>query len=314
MIIYKCEYCDKTFDRRPNLLRHYKRKFKCYDANKIQIIKLKNENNIDASQNLEIDDYIETEFKPQNNYQNITQKPTQTQDTTQNPTQTQDNTQNTTQTQDNTQNTTQNPFIEPINDITETNIEPINDITETNIEPINDITETNIEPINDITETDIEPIIDTITEEITETNTEPIKKIKKVKKVEISEPITEAIIEPKNKNVSLDLIDLYPDIIVEIPKEIINYFSSELTPIIKILFKKSKIENLTYDDFLSSVERYVKNNKHAIPFKNHPLKKGDPKNNSMVIKERRVPLQKTKFKKSSIPKNKTQKIYVKKIH
>ena len=42
MILFECEYCQKVFTRKLNLLRHYDRKYKCND-NEIKVVKLKNE-------------------------------------------------------------------------------------------------------------------------------------------------------------------------------------------------------------------------------------------------------------------------------
>ena len=41
MILFECEYCQKVFTRKMNLLRHYDRKFKC--NHEITVVKLKDE-------------------------------------------------------------------------------------------------------------------------------------------------------------------------------------------------------------------------------------------------------------------------------
>ena len=50
MIIYTCEYCGKSFDRKLNLTRHYARKYKCYDRDKITYVEIKNIINDDETQ------------------------------------------------------------------------------------------------------------------------------------------------------------------------------------------------------------------------------------------------------------------------
>ena len=100
MIIYKCEYCNKSFDRKQNLTRHYERKNKCYDINKFRVVEMKHNN---ATPN-----------------DTTTQKDTQTD--TQNDTTTQKDTQNDTQNDTTTQKVTQ----------TDTQIDTPNDTTNQN--------------------------------------------------------------------------------------------------------------------------------------------------------------------------------------
>ena len=90
MIIYKCEYCNKSFDRKQNLTRHYERKNKCYDINKFRVVEMKHNN---ATPN-----------------DTTTQKDTQT------------DTQNDTTTQKDTQKDTQ---IQPVSDLIIANNKPI---------------------------------------------------------------------------------------------------------------------------------------------------------------------------------------------
>jgi nucleoid DNA-binding protein len=164
------------------------------------------------------------------------------------------------------------------------------------IEPITEpITEPIIEPI---TEPNKEEIIEPITEEIIEPIIEP-------KKVEIIEPIIEPITETKKVEIINGLIDLYPNIYVETPKEILNNFSNKLKPIVKILFKKARVEKLTYDDFMNSVTNYVTNNLDT--FKKVSFTE------EIITKKT-----KTKFRRNTKPKAKskqniTQKIYVTKV-
>ena len=113
MIIYRCEYCDKPFDRKLNLVRHYNRKNKCYDINKVKVMKLKNENGIIEVIN-ELNDFVEIENDNEaiNTTQNITQNEERAENETQNETQKeehiQNETQNETQKEEHDNNTTQN--------------------------------------------------------------------------------------------------------------------------------------------------------------------------------------------------------------
>ena len=113
MIIYRCEYCDKPFDRKLNLVRHYNRKNKCYDINKVKVMKLKNENGIIEVIN-ELNDFVEIENDNEaiNATQNITQNEERVENETQNETQKeehiQNETQNETQKEEHDNNTTQN--------------------------------------------------------------------------------------------------------------------------------------------------------------------------------------------------------------
>ena len=74
MFIYSCEHCDKKFDRKPNLIRHYSRKFKCYDTSLVKIIKIKD---TDGSIIEIIETQNETQNIPQNETQNEPQLETQ---------------------------------------------------------------------------------------------------------------------------------------------------------------------------------------------------------------------------------------------
>lgn len=145
--IYKCEYCDKSFNRKLNLARHYERKQKCYDINKIRVVKMKqnttqnnngvlpeNETQIETAKTTQID--IPTEnITIDNEQQNETHNSTQTDTPTENSgiipeNETQNKTENTTQNDTPTNNIPILQANEPQND---THISTQNDTPNDNI-------------------------------------------------------------------------------------------------------------------------------------------------------------------------------------
>jgi len=293
MIIYKCEYCEKTFDRKPNLIRHYNRKYKCYDETKIKVLKLKDENGKIIQ---ELEDYIaegtntetenDVELETQNETQLETQKETQVEPQTN--TQTQIITQYDTQTQ-----------LEPQTDVfLETNI----DKNETINELKNEIIETKNELKNEIIETKNEKKIEQIQTK-NEQKIEQIQTKNEPKKAEIQKPIRvakekvesqEPIIVSKEKvdpNIKTEIHkkeknDLYKTIKehitnnriedeyhncnINIPVELINDYDDVLKPIVKVLLKKCIIEKLDENTFQTLLYKYLTQDIYKIKIHNEP--------------------------------------------
>jgi hypothetical protein len=275
MIIYKCEYCEKTFDRKPNLIRHYNRKYKCYDETIIKVLKLKDENGKIIQ---ELENYIDKE-ETENDVELETQNETQleTQLEPQSNTQTQIITQYDTQTQKETQ-------LEPQTDVfLETNI----DKNETINELKNEIIETKNELKNEIIETKNEPKIKQI-----EVKNEP--KIKQIevknepkiepKKVESQEPKIKQI-EVKNEHISVakqkelyktikehitnnQIKDEYHNRNINIPLELLNEYDDVLKPIVKVLLKKCIIEKLDENTFQTLLYNYLTQDIYKIKIHN----------------------------------------------
>ena len=182
MFIYTCEYCNKNFDRRPNLIRHYARKFKCYDASQVKYIKIKDETGeiieiFEPQKNTETEPQKETQKIPEIEPQKITQSITQTQNITQIDTQTQKEPQNMPQNETQTQKMTENVYQIETQKIPKIKID---DITELKIDDITEIEpELETQKMNEI-KTDIIPELETqkITEK--ETQIEPQKETQKM--------------------------------------------------------------------------------------------------------------------------------------
>jgi hypothetical protein len=203
MFIYTCEYCNKNFDRRPNLIRHYARKFKCYDASQVKYIKIKDETGeiieifepqkiteTEPQKITETEPQKETQKIPEIEPQKITQSITQTQNITQTDTQTQKETQNMPQNETQTQKMTENVSQIETQKIPKIKID---NITELKIDDITEIeTELETQKTNEI-KPDIIPELETqkITEK--ETQIEPQKETQKMPVLETqkTEPKTE---------------------------------------------------------------------------------------------------------------------------